>query len=215
MIIGMCGLIGTGKDTVADILVNNYNFIKVSFADKLKDGVATVFSWDREMLEGTTDESRTWREQKDEFWSRETNEHITPRLVLQMFGTDCMRKGFDENIWVSFVKKEILANPTVNYIVPDVRFPNEIDAIKELGGHIWQVRRGQLPLWWATAINVNENWKYVSSHHSMKAVFPEVHESEWRWASEDSNFDNIISNDSTMESLEQKVEELVNNSFLD
>ena len=53
MIIGMCGLIGTGKDTVADILVNNYNFIKVSFADKLKDGVATVFSWDREMLEGT------------------------------------------------------------------------------------------------------------------------------------------------------------------
>ena len=49
----------------------------------------------------------------------------------------------------------------------------------------------------------------------MKAVFPEVHESEWRWASEDSNFDNIISNDSTMESLEQKVEELVNNSFLD
>ena len=48
MIIGMCGLIGTGKDTVADILVNNYNFIKVSFADKLKDGVATVFSWDRD-----------------------------------------------------------------------------------------------------------------------------------------------------------------------
>ena len=59
MIIGMCGLIGTGKDTVADILVNNYNFIKVSFPDKLKDGVATVFSWERELLEGTTDESRT------------------------------------------------------------------------------------------------------------------------------------------------------------
>ena len=77
MIIGMCGLIGTGKDTVADILVNNYNFKKLSFADKLKDGVATVFSWDRQMLEGTTDESRKWREQKDEFWSRETNEHIT------------------------------------------------------------------------------------------------------------------------------------------
>ena len=103
MIIGMCGLIGTGKDTVADILVNNYNFIKVSFADKLKDGVATVFSWDREMLEGTTDESRTWREQKDEFWSRETNEHITPRRGLQMFGTDCMRNGFYNGIWVSIV----------------------------------------------------------------------------------------------------------------
>ena len=215
MLIGICGLIGSGKGTVADILVRDYKFKKISFADKLKDTVAHLFDWDRAMLEGDTKESREWREAEDAFWTKETGKSINPRLVLQLFGTDCMRKGFDENIWVSFVKKEILANPTVNYIVPDVRFPNEIDAIKELGGHIWQVRRGQLPLWWATAINVNENWKYVSSHHSMKAVFPDVHESEWRWASEDSNFDNIISNDSTMESLEQKVEELVNNSFLD
>ena len=65
MIIGICGLIGSGKGTVADVLVEQHNFTKISFADKLKDGVATVFGWDRAMLEGDTDESREWREQAD------------------------------------------------------------------------------------------------------------------------------------------------------
>ena len=58
MIIGICGLIGCGKGTVGDILVENHGFTKLSFADKLKDGVATVFNWDRQMLEGDTVESR-------------------------------------------------------------------------------------------------------------------------------------------------------------
>ena len=68
MIVGICGLIGSGKGTVADILVEQ-GFTKVSFADKLKDGVSTIFGWDRSLLEGDTDESRDWREQADEFWT--------------------------------------------------------------------------------------------------------------------------------------------------
>ena len=190
MIIGMCGLIGTGKDTVADILVNNYNFIKVSFADKLKDGVATVFSWDRNMLEGTTDESRTWREQKDEFWSRETNEHITPRLVLQMFGTDCMRNGFYNGIWVSLVKQQILQNPEQNFVIPDVRFENEAVMIKEVGGEVWRICRGQDPQWFT---------QYLTN--DIKPV--NIHESEWRWAKLD--FDCIIENNDTIKDLKNQV----------
>ena len=190
MIIGMCGLIGTGKDTVADILVNNYNFIKVSFADKLKDGVATVFSWDREMLEGTTDESRTWREQKDEFWSRETNEHITPRLVLQMFGTDCMRNGFYNGIWVSIVKQQIINNPNKNFVIPDVRFPNEAKMIKEVNGEVWRICRGQDPQWFISYVKDN-------------IVPTDVHESEWQWAKLD--FDCVIHNNDTVKDLKNQV----------
>ena len=82
----MCGLIGSGKGTVADRLVSNHNFTKLSFADKLKDGVAAIFEWPRDMLEGDTEKSRAWREQPDKFWSQELGENITPRYVLQKFG---------------------------------------------------------------------------------------------------------------------------------
>ena len=156
MIIGICGLIGSGKGTVADLLVKEHNFSKISFADKLKDGVATVFGWDRSMLEGDTSDSRKWREQEDKYWSKETGRKITPRLVLQEFGTECMRDGFYDGIWISLVKQKILQNPKTNWVIPDVRFPNEIKLIKELHGKVWQVRRGELPLWWATAENVND-----------------------------------------------------------
>ena len=64
MIIGVCGLIGGGKGTVGDILVEQYDFKKLSFADKLKDAVAEMFDWDRALLEGITDESRNWREKR-------------------------------------------------------------------------------------------------------------------------------------------------------
>ena len=97
MIIGICGLIGSGKDTIADYLVTNYNFKKLSFADKLKDSVATMFDWDRELLDGKTDESRAWREKEDAYWTKELGYSVTPRLVLQKFGTECMRDGFYEH----------------------------------------------------------------------------------------------------------------------
>ena len=54
MIIGICGFIGSGKDTIADYLVNLHHFRRESFANTLKDAVAQVFGWDRTMLEGRT-----------------------------------------------------------------------------------------------------------------------------------------------------------------
>jgi len=203
MIIGICGLIGSGKGTVADILVEQ-GFKKVSFADKLKDGVATVFGWDRSMLEGDTDESRTWREQPDEFWTAETGRTITPRLVLQEFGTDCMRDGFYDGVWVSLLKKELLQNPG-NYVIPDVRFSNEQNMIRDIGGQVWQVRRGNVPLWWETAINCNESNSSEELSNPMKVVFPEVHASEWKWARREEEFTVTIDNNSSIETLKHQV----------
>jgi cytidylate kinase len=51
MIIGVCGLIGAGKDTIADYLVNVHGFRRDSFAASLKDAVAAIFGWDRDMIE--------------------------------------------------------------------------------------------------------------------------------------------------------------------
>jgi len=144
MIIGICGLIGSGKDTIADYLVNDHNFVKLSFADKLKDSVAEMFDWDRNLLDGKTDESRAWREQLDPFWSKEMGRDITPRFVLQVFGTECMRDGFYDGVWVSLAKKKIIDNPQINWVIPDVRFENEAEMIKDIKGEVWWIKRGQL-----------------------------------------------------------------------
>ena len=64
MIIGVCGLIGAGKDTIADYLVNIHQFRRESFANTLKDAVSAVFGWDRELLEGRTAQAREWREDR-------------------------------------------------------------------------------------------------------------------------------------------------------
>ncbi len=196
MIIGICGLIGSGKGTVADILVENHNFQKLSFADKLKDGVASVFSWDRDMLEGDTDRSRIWREKQDEFWTNETGMSVTPRLVLQLFGTDCMRNGFFDGIWVSLVKQQILENPDTNWVIPDVRFPNEVKMIQSVQGQVWQVRRGDLPVWFMDKRDNN--------------IEPtDVHPSEWAWIDQDESFNEIIYNDDSLEELLKKIEIIV------
>jgi hypothetical protein len=200
MIIGICGLIGSGKGTVADALVNDYKFTKLSFADKLKDGVAEVFGWDRQMLEGDTEDSRAWREEKDAFWSAETGKHITPRLVLQLFGTDCMRNGFDDSIWVSLVKKQIALQPNTNFVIPDVRFPNEANMIKSIHGEIWRVRRGADPVWFRMYQDIGVEPK-------------DVHASEWSWANV--NFNTVIDNHGTKDQLKNLVQDrLVSNGFL-
>lgn len=198
MIIGICGLIGSGKGTVGDILVEQ-GFTKVSFADKLKDGVATIFGWDRAMLEGDTDESRQWRELKDDFWSNETKMEITPRLVLQLFGTDCLRNGFYDGVWVSLLKKHILDNPG-DYVVPDVRFRNEQNMIRELGGKVWQVKRGKDPVWFHRAIHDNANPDTSNLMHGF-----DVHESEYKWIDVSTRFDSILHNEGTIAELQQLV----------
>ena len=196
MIIGICGLIGSGKGTVGDILVEQ-GFTKVSFADKLKDGVATIFGWNRAMLEGDTDESRNWREQPDDFWTQETGRNITPRIVLQEFGTECMRDGFDDSIWVSLLKKQMLDSPG-DYVVPDVRFRNEQDMIRELGGEIWRVQRGDVPEWYGCAMLDNTTGSNLMESY-------DVHVSEYKWIDMNNKFNATIYNNSTLEQLKQSV----------
>jgi hypothetical protein len=197
-IIGICGLIGSGKGTVADILVLDHDFKKISFADKVKDGASAIFGWDRSLLEGDTDRSRIWREKEDEFWTQEMGLTVTPRLVLQLLGTDCMRYGFYDGIWVSLVKKHMVENPHYNYVIPDVRFPNEMNMIHELGGEVWQVRRGEQPEWFSSAILDN-----TTGSNLMDAY--KVHVSEWKWIDHNEKFDKIIYNDSTLDQLEEQV----------
>ena len=82
MLIGVVGLIGSVKGTVSDRLVEKHGYQKDSFAKSLKDAVASMFNWDRALLEGDTDASRKWREQPDAYWSEKFGaEFLTPICI--------------------------------------------------------------------------------------------------------------------------------------
>lgn len=189
MIIGICGLIGSGKGTVADILEEHHCFDKVSFADTLKNAAATIFRWDRAMLEGDTKDSREKREQVDEWWSERLGiPDFSPRYLLQYMGTEVMRNNLHPDIWVLSLERKIIECGPGDYVVPDVRFPNEIRMIKRNGGKVWHVQRGELPDWFG------QN----PSH---------IHASETSWNNE--IFDATIYNNGTIDDLKLTVDNLL------
>lgn len=203
MIVGICGLIGSGKGTVADILVDEYDFKKVSFADSLKDAVSKVFNWPRSMLEGDTAESREWREQIDHWWANRLDiPHLSPRWVLQYWGTDVCRIGFHQDIWIASLERKILSEAG-NYVVPDTRFPNEVKIIQRLGGKVWRVKRGEEPEWYNIAEAANDD-KFLHAPEAHEAMIKlGVHHSEWAWIGQ--HFDCIIENNGTIEDLKDIV----------
>ena len=208
MIIGVCGFIGSGKDTIADYLVNFHGFRRESFANSLKDAVAHVFGWDRTMLEGRTNQAREWREQRDEWWSNRLGMDITPRWVLQYWGTEVCRKAFHDDIWIASLENK-LRNSKDDIVITDCRFPNEIKSIKAAGGIVVRVRRGAEPEWYDAAVSMNKGPERNSSWALSKDKIGKlkIHASETAWVG--TEFDAEISNNSTIEDLYNQVKSLV------
>jgi len=197
-VIGISGLIGSGKDTVADYLVNYHEFRRESFASTLKDAVAAVFGWDRMMLEGRTRSSREWREQIDIWWADRLGiADLTPRWVLQHWGTDLMRNYFHDEIWVASLENK-LRQSRDNIVFSDVRFSNEVDAIRKQGGKLVCVERGTKPPWYKDA---------QCCLQSMKSLWPGIHASEYSWVN--TKFDLVINNNGTINDLYAQIKSLV------
>ena len=202
MIIGICGFIGSGKDTVADYLVNFHEFRRESFASTLKDAVAAVFGWDRTMLEGRTKAAREWREQVDPWWAARLDmPTLTPRWVLQFWGTEVCRRSFHDDIWIASLENK-LRNSKDNVVISDCRFPNEIKSIKDAGGIIVWVKRGELPEWYNIAVEANQGSNVAANDLKMK----KIHASETAWVG--TEFDFEINNDGTIEELFTRVKSL-------
>lgn len=193
MIIGIVGFIGSGKNTVGKYLIEAYGYKTTSFAKTLKDCVASIFCWPRDMMEGDTETSRLWREQSDPWWSKKFGRPVTPRWAMQYFGTDVMRTYFNTNIWTWSVEKQILeAGP--NIVITDARFPNEINLLRELGGKMLWVRKSELPEWYDAALAQNKNLSY-----DMTKNYGNIHASEWAWIG--CPIDGTIMNDGNIKML--------------
>jgi hypothetical protein len=209
MIIGVCGFIGSGKDTIADYLTNFHGFRRESFANTLKDAVAAVFGWDRTMLEGRTKQAREWREQVDPWWAERLNmPNLTPRWVLQYWGTEVCRRGFHDDIWIASLENK-LRSSTDNIVISDCRFPNEIKSIRDAGGIIVWVKRGELPEWYEDAVNANRgevgNFSWATSRSRLEKAG--IHASETAWVG--TNFDYVLENNSSIDELFSQTSEII------
>jgi hypothetical protein len=210
MIIGVTGFIGSGKDTVANYLTTFHGFKRISFAGTLKDACAAVFGWNRDMLEGTTKSSRVWREQVDPWWSERLNiPELTPRWVLQQWGTEVCRNGFHNDIWVASVENQ-LRQTKDNIVITDCRFNNEVSAITNAGGITLRVERGERPEWYESAIAYNRGPNGNSSWSLSKSKLDKlkIHASEY--SSVGLKYDYYLNNNTTIDDLHQQVESIIN-----
>jgi hypothetical protein len=171
VILGIAGRARSGKDTVAARLVERHGYVRHAFADALKEGCAAVFGLTREQLYGDD------KERVDPFWQD------TPRRILQLFGTECVRRGYRDDVWIKALERRIAGLPHV--VIPDLRFPNELAAIKAWGGAAVLVVR---PGAGATG--------GVEGHASESAL---DHVREW---------DVVIENSGTLDQLHQVVDAL-------
>lgn len=208
MIIGITGLIGSGKDTAANYLITHHHFKKESFAASLKDAISSVFGWDRDLLEGQSKYSREWREQKDEWWSNRLGMEVTPRWMLQVWGTEVCRNGFHTDIWVASVENKLRKSQDA-VVITDCRFKNEVDAIKKAGGITIRIHRGPEPDWckYAEVYNKRPNSNAQWSLSKTQLDKLSIHASEY--SSVGLDYDHHIYNDGSIDELHNTLAQIV------
>lgn len=199
-IIAILGHIGSGKDTAAKFFIETQQYKKISFADSLKDTLSSIFLWDRHMLEGTTAESRNWRNKTDEYWSSVLGFNVTPRAMMQHVGTDLFRNHFSPNIWSHSLTLKVTRSEN-NIVVADVRFVEEYNVLKDLGAVFIKVIKDK-PNWEDTAMLA------LAGDHSAISYLNEnnIHESEWRWLG--LPYDYVIENTRSIQHLRQELTNL-------
>jgi len=136
-LIGITGVIGSGKDSVARILREQRGYDIVRFADLLKDAVCAILSTDRETLE-----DRHFKETPIPGLGG-----VTPRYLLRTLGTEWGRELVHTDLWVLLAEQRIERRLAYGMpvAVPDVRFPNERDMILRMGGKMLHVVRKYNP----------------------------------------------------------------------
>ena len=130
MIIGFAGKKRSGKDTIAEYIIKKYNYKRYAFGDPVKEVCRILFGFDDNQLYG---------ERKEEL----DKIGIRPREAFQGIGTEFGRKYIhklfpgikigDGELWIEIFKRECKGG---DIVVSDVRFQNEVDAIRELGGYV-------------------------------------------------------------------------------
>jgi hypothetical protein len=135
MIIGLTGRKGSGKDTAAQVLIDE-GFAHLKFASTLKAMTATFL---RE--QGNSDDhiERMVNGDLKEVPSYQYIGGRTPREFQQWLGTEFGRNMIGQDIWIACAMNQ--ANMHKNVVFTDVRFPNEVAAVQNAGGIVVRIER--------------------------------------------------------------------------
>jgi len=185
-LIAICGARRSGKDTICKRAAEMHGYKHMKISQPLKDAIKILFGFTNEQME--TDE----KEQPDPNWN------ISPRQVMQYVGTDVFQydiqaqiPGIGREFWVRSFYQSMLQQPeTSNIILSDLRFMHEYQFFKNKGIHISVIKvvRG------------------ASSTVYDDAVDGHISEKEFHIIP----YDAVIMNDSSIEALDQSVDEIIN-----
>lgn|GEM_PF-98824 len=140
ILIGLSGKKGSGKDTAADALVHDFGYERHAFASRLKAAVTRldpIIDVDDEGIYRYASAVVDHGEERVKAWPE-------ARRLLQRMGTEVGRDLFGDSFWVDQTMRDVDASGTP-VVITDVRFPNEVQAIRERGGIVVRIERDGLP----------------------------------------------------------------------
>lgn len=167
MIIGLSGYARSGKDTVAEFLIEEYDFKRVAFADTIRDILYAM---------NPSIGSQGLKEMVDNYGWDVAKANGEVRALLQTLGVSA-RTFMGDGVWISAAVRKMLDAET-NYVIPDVRFTNEADMIKRIGGHVWRVNRpGVGPINDHVSENQLDNYKFngeINNSGSLDGLYIQI-----------------------------------------
>jgi hypothetical protein len=176
VVIGLSGYASSGKDTVAQFLIEEHGFEKIAFADPIRNMLLAM----NPIVHGVQ-----LKELVDEYGWDLAKQRPEVRHYLQVLGYSA-RINIDPEVWVRAAFRKLNNEAYSKYVITDVRFRNEAEAIKHIKGHMWRVER--------------PNESAVNDHVS-------------EWELDTYTFDEVLGNDGTLEELKFLVTTLVNKNL--
>lgn len=127
LVIGLAGTAGAGKDTVGRYLADRFDFSLIALADPIREGLCAMLGLDAEAFARETKELPTWCGQ-------------SPRQLMQSLGTDWGRQRVSGDVWMRIAERRI-RQTHFDVAITDVRFPDEADWVRSMGGEVWRIVR--------------------------------------------------------------------------
>lgn len=194
-LIGLGGKLRAGKDAVGDYLEEKHDFVKLGMSDALNEALLKLNPWIPVPSGMSADVTYLPYAHIHEMYGYvEAKKNPEVRRLLQVLGTEVGREMIDQDVWVKIAEKKILehwANGK-SVVITAMRFPNEIEMLERLGGFSVWVERPT-----ADRLGDTQGDEVQIGAHASENSVSEV------------DFQFTLLNDSTLDALYAKVEEVL------